>query len=501
MSTRHSLSVCYIAKNESDNLARSIASIASVADEIIVADTGSCDGTQDLARSLGARLIDIQWTDDFSQARNASLEAASGDWVLCLDGDERFETGQNKTLRRLIRPGGGGGGDAYTVCLVSRLAGDQTGQVYEHLYPRLFRNRPSYRFRGRVHEQIGPSIMQAGGKIKPSGLRIDHTGYTLQGDARLAKSRRNLTLLLLDENDNPHDGLIQYHLGETYSVLSDNVRAVLAYENAIRSGELSMNHMSFAHQNLAAAENKLGNHREAEEHARQAIRIDRTAGPAYLILASALIRLGSYDEAVRAADRHLKVKPGAHAAVRFRPDPAKAWFLKGEALLRGKRVDEALESAEKSVHAAPGLAAGYRLRARVHIATGEALRAEADWKKALSIDPRDPTTWQALLTLQTRSGTPAALLSTADRAVAATGHPSLFEIQASLRLQSGDQTGAIQSFESALRGSSDPARIHRLLAGLHHRNGHAERARYHFDQINQIVSSTVIPSHEHQKTP
>ena len=61
--------------------------MADLVDEIVIADTGSTDRTRELAASFGARVVEFPWCDDFGAARNASLEQATGRWVLWLDAD------------------------------------------------------------------------------------------------------------------------------------------------------------------------------------------------------------------------------------------------------------------------------------------------------------------------------------------------------------------------------------------------------------------------------
>ena len=77
-----------IVKDEEENIERSLMSVKPVVDEMIVVDTGSTDRTKDIARSLGAKVYDFQWTDSFSDARNFSLSKATGKWILVLDADE-----------------------------------------------------------------------------------------------------------------------------------------------------------------------------------------------------------------------------------------------------------------------------------------------------------------------------------------------------------------------------------------------------------------------------
>jgi glycosyltransferase involved in cell wall biosynthesis len=81
------LSVAIIALNEADRIGTAIDSCRPAAQEVVVVDSGSTDGTTDIAASLGARVIHQPWLGYVGQ-KQVALEAASGDWVLNLDADE-----------------------------------------------------------------------------------------------------------------------------------------------------------------------------------------------------------------------------------------------------------------------------------------------------------------------------------------------------------------------------------------------------------------------------
>src|SRR3712207_9594713 len=82
------LSLCMIVKDEEAMLGRTLAAIREHVDEIVVVDTGSQDRTVEIAESFGAKVVHHEWTGDFSEARNVSLEAATSDWIIYLDADE-----------------------------------------------------------------------------------------------------------------------------------------------------------------------------------------------------------------------------------------------------------------------------------------------------------------------------------------------------------------------------------------------------------------------------
>ena len=99
------ITACYIVKNEEKNLSRSIESLKTAVDEIVVVDTGSTDKTIEIAKSYDAKVIETTWNDDFSTPRNLAIENASGDWIVFIDADEFFNSEfgiRNAKLRKQL---------------------------------------------------------------------------------------------------------------------------------------------------------------------------------------------------------------------------------------------------------------------------------------------------------------------------------------------------------------------------------------------------------------
>jgi glycosyltransferase involved in cell wall biosynthesis len=193
------LSLCMIVKDEAGNLDRSLAPLMPYVDEAVVVDTGSTDGTPELAARLGARVSHFAWSHDFAAARNFSLKQAAGDWVLWLDGDNRLPEEDAALLKSLVqRPG-----DA--ILWATEIVEPDGGRL---LQKRLFPRHPEIRFRYRVHEQLchPPALAQV---ITP--VRIYHWGYE-DRELRRLKARRNLTYLLADLQERPDDFYLRYHL-------------------------------------------------------------------------------------------------------------------------------------------------------------------------------------------------------------------------------------------------------------------------------------------------
>ena len=109
-----SLGLAMIVKNGADTLRECLNSVAGLTDQIVIADTGSSDGTPQLAHELGAQVFDFPWQDDFAAARNAALNALTTDLVLVLDDDEELDPGARRAIPPLLgNPRIGG----YTVTL------------------------------------------------------------------------------------------------------------------------------------------------------------------------------------------------------------------------------------------------------------------------------------------------------------------------------------------------------------------------------------------------
>ena len=74
------LSLCMIVRDEEAVLARCLQSVRAAVDEMILVDTGSLDGTREIAGGFTEKIYDFTWIDDFSAARNYAVSKASGDY-------------------------------------------------------------------------------------------------------------------------------------------------------------------------------------------------------------------------------------------------------------------------------------------------------------------------------------------------------------------------------------------------------------------------------------
>jgi glycosyltransferase involved in cell wall biosynthesis len=91
------LSACLITLNEEHNLPRALASLQGIADEVIVVDSGSTDGTASIAREHGAAFFERAWTN-YSEQKNFAAERAQNEWVFSMDADEELSSALQTSL-------------------------------------------------------------------------------------------------------------------------------------------------------------------------------------------------------------------------------------------------------------------------------------------------------------------------------------------------------------------------------------------------------------------
>jgi tetratricopeptide (TPR) repeat protein len=225
------ISLCMIVRDEAEMLGRCLAAVAPAVDEIVVVDTGSVDATVEIAHQYGALVLEHPWTGSFAEARNVSFDAATGDWILYLDADEVLASGDARALADLRRQTWR---EAFFLHERNFTGHDEAGVAVMHSALRLFRNRPEYRFSGRLHEQIAhtlPTYLPE--RIRQSTVRIDHYGYLGSVRATKEKSRRNIDLLLRARAEGPAPGPFDhFNLGSEYMAVENFAAAIPEFERA-----------------------------------------------------------------------------------------------------------------------------------------------------------------------------------------------------------------------------------------------------------------------------
>ena len=288
--SKGTVSLCMIVRNEEENLPRSLMSVKSMVDEMIVVDTGSTDRTREIARVFGAKVYDYEWADDFSGARNFSLSKAIGRWILIVDADEVISPIDHSRLTQIVKERNA---QPVAYSLTTRnyveplnISGwtANDGRYKEEAgtgwFPgtkvRLFPNDPRIHFEHPVHELVEPSLRKAGIKIKECAAPIHHYGkLSMKGNQRKGEEYLLLGKKKLEERG-----------GDFLSL----------YELAVQAGEL-------------------GAFEEAVELWQKCIELQPENSKAHFNLGYAYLKLGRYEEALLASARAMELDPGFKEAV------------------------------------------------------------------------------------------------------------------------------------------------------------------------------------------
>jgi tetratricopeptide (TPR) repeat protein len=224
------LSLCMIVRDEEAMLGRCLEAAAPAVDEIIVVDTGSKDRTVEIARSYGAIVVERAWNGSFADARNISLDAATGDWVMYLDADEVLGHDQVAALQALK---GRTWREAFYLVETNHTGEAAGATAMTSIALRVFRNRPEYRFEGRIHEQIVhrlPSYLPE--RFEHTPIHIEHYGYLKHVRDAKQKSRRNIELLEAQMRESAPTSFTHFNLGSEYAAINDMQAAVNEFEQA-----------------------------------------------------------------------------------------------------------------------------------------------------------------------------------------------------------------------------------------------------------------------------
>lgn len=335
------ISLCMIVKNEERNLARCLKSARDCVDEIIIVDTGSEDQTVAIAEQFGAKIYHYQWQEDFAAARNCSLDHASGDWILYLDADEELEPNCAQRLRSLTA---NSDAEAYIFQIINLT---DSNDPLKHVNVRMFRNKPNYRFDGKLHEQIITAISPrtSGSSVIYSGINILHYGYLAEQFIAKNKAQRNHRINMKLVEQEPNNPFYLYSLGGSCVNLNDLSGAVSHYRKALENVNLRAMY----------------------------------APSIFISLISCLLKMGHLDEAVYYLEQ----------CKQYYPDYVDVYFIDGELFSQLGHTKRAIQSFEKCLELGEQKSGRYTSRTGVgsflaHFKLAEIYLALGDHKKALA---------------------------------------------------------------------------------------------------------------------
>lgn len=199
-----------------------------VSSELILVDTGCGEQVREIIERYADVVVNFPWCNDFAKARNAGFKQAKGEWFLYMDDDEWFEDTVeieqfflNGTYKKF-------GCAVYYV----RNYVNSEGTVYsDDRVGRMFRIYPDMKFIHKIHENID-NIREPMAALHSFA---HHYGYAFKTEEEKKEhTKRNMTLLLEELEENPHDLRDLYQLAQEYMVINEYEKATEICERGIR---------------------------------------------------------------------------------------------------------------------------------------------------------------------------------------------------------------------------------------------------------------------------
>ena len=386
-----SLSLCMIVKDEEKSLARCLDSVKEYVDEIVIVDTGSKDGTVEIARRYTEKVYIHAWENDFSKARNQSMDHATGEWIFIMDADEVLMPGSGALLRKAIEDPTAEG----FLVHVLNVFNHATSQASVNQL-RLFRNRETIRYVSIVHNRIEGCRWSRALPVK-----IFHYGYDLDPEAMQRKFERTTALLRKQVTENADDPLPHHYLCVSYLGNSMNEPAgeegMRAIKLAEEQGKTDLIYI-WTHFMTGAALLNLRDLARAEEYALRALKRYEENLDSHYLLVQVYYETKDWPKLLEAAANYFRI----HERVRSHPEEFSTliivsandeWrvrlFLAAAHWEMGNR-SQALEQYRLSADSATEKAICYRCIAAYHFRRKEWDMARQYFDLGLEKDPKDP---------------------------------------------------------------------------------------------------------------
>jgi glycosyltransferase involved in cell wall biosynthesis len=236
-----------IVKNEAENLTRIFESIRDCFDEIHITDTGSTDGTVEIAKSLGAQVHHFTWINDFAAARNYSFSHATTEYIAWIDGDDVLE---NREGFIQFRDNVMSLND-YWIAPYHYTSDAEGRAICTFARERVLRRSMGFKWSYPIHEGIKPDSGRANPKVQYTpAWAVRH----MRTDADLLKDRsRNLAIFEGIKKTRGMDSRETYYYGKELFEASQPIEAITQLLTAASRPDLEMHDRILAFQYLCYA--------------------------------------------------------------------------------------------------------------------------------------------------------------------------------------------------------------------------------------------------------
>ncbi len=275
------ISLCLIVKDEEKTLAKCVMSYAGLFDELVIVDTGSSDGTKQIARKLGAAIYDFTWHNDFSAARNFCLSKVKMPWVMMVDADDFIKPEVRDRLHLFLKKISA---DIDIICLPYLFPTESNSSVVIYK-PRLWKTAIGLKYRLPVHEYL---------ELKPGSLKI------IRFDAPIVHGRnpknykkslgRNLKILEEEIKRHPDENRLLFYLGHDHHFTGAIDDAIFWYQKFIDSAPKNRDELNRVHFWQGCCYLQKGLKKEAKHCFRKAIKANGNFIEPHIVLGDMAMR-------------------------------------------------------------------------------------------------------------------------------------------------------------------------------------------------------------------
>lgn len=218
--------------NQIDTIERCLGGVKPLLDrldaELVVINTGSTDGTLDVCRRYGARIVEHLWHDNMSAVRNEGIYHAKGLWYMSIDDDEWFEDVSD--ILEFFRQGTYRDYDRASYIQRNYIVSD--GSRFEDSHtPRLARITPTLHFEGRIHDaMVNPDERHLA--MLPAVAY--HYGFVNdRPELAQKKFQRNISILVYDVYEYPKNLRYLFQMANEYNHMTDRSTAIQLFSQVI----------------------------------------------------------------------------------------------------------------------------------------------------------------------------------------------------------------------------------------------------------------------------
>lgn len=294
-----------IIKDEEKNLVRCLNSLVplmgKIESELIIVDTGSTDGSIEIAKRYTDKVYFHKWNDNFSEMRNISIGYAKGEWILIIDADEEL-----KSYDHIIEFLKSDEHNKYNVATLfcRNIMGNSEYNSISLVTPRLFKNNGIFKYIGAIHNKP-----VASGLVKDLQDGLIHYGYMMTDKELIEKKfKRTSEMLIKELIEDPDNYYYRYQISVSYYTHGDYDKALHQCEKAykfMKNNGIDLRENFYIYSHLVKCLAVVRNFERAKLICEESILVEKDQLDMYCFLGEILVELKEYDKAIGPFNKYL----------------------------------------------------------------------------------------------------------------------------------------------------------------------------------------------------